>query len=64
MCYKNAQVQNHPTLKWGTCHNGKYMVASKLISNLNIDALPKPLKDLNVNLCRKQRKKEASGHIP
>jgi hypothetical protein len=26
MC-KNAQVQNNPTLKWGTCDNGKYVVA-------------------------------------
>jgi hypothetical protein len=29
-CAKNDQVQNNPTLKWGTCHNGKYMVASKI----------------------------------
>jgi hypothetical protein len=21
-CAKNDQVQNNPTLKWGTCHNG------------------------------------------
>jgi len=26
-CAKNAQVQNNPTLKWGTCDNGKYVVA-------------------------------------
>jgi hypothetical protein len=25
MCYKNAQAQNKPTVKWGTCYNGKYM---------------------------------------
>jgi len=24
-CAKNVQVQNNPTLKWGTCHNGKYV---------------------------------------
>jgi hypothetical protein len=29
-CAKNDQVQNNPTLKWGTCHNGKYVVASKI----------------------------------
>jgi hypothetical protein len=34
MCYKNvqknAQVQNNLTLKWGTCDNGKYVVAQKI----------------------------------
>jgi len=35
-CAKNAQVQNNPTLKWGTCHNIKYVIASKIISNPNI----------------------------
>ncbi len=29
-CAKNDQVQNNPTMKWGTCHNGKYVVASKI----------------------------------
>ncbi len=29
MC-KKFQVQNNPTLKWGTYHNGKYVVASKI----------------------------------
>jgi hypothetical protein len=24
-CAKNVQVQNNPTLKWGTYHNGKYV---------------------------------------
>ncbi len=40
MCYKNVQkfdkVQNNPTLKWGTCHNGKYVVASKINYYFNI----------------------------
>jgi hypothetical protein len=27
---KNDKVQNNPTLKWGTCHNGKYVVVSKI----------------------------------
>jgi len=27
---KNAQVQNYPTLKCGTCYNDKYLVASKI----------------------------------
>jgi hypothetical protein len=35
-CAKNAQVQNNPALKWGTCHNGEYAVASKIIIHLNI----------------------------
>jgi hypothetical protein len=25
ICAKNDQVQNNFTLKWGTCHNGKYV---------------------------------------
>ncbi len=29
-CAKNAQVQNNPSLKWGTCHISKYMVVSKI----------------------------------
>ncbi len=24
-CAKNVQVQNNPSLKWGTCHNVKYV---------------------------------------
>ncbi len=24
-CANNVQVQNNSTLKWGTCHNGKYV---------------------------------------
>jgi hypothetical protein len=26
---KNDQVQNNPTLKWGTCHNGKYWLLQR-----------------------------------
>jgi hypothetical protein len=29
-CAKNAQVQNNPTFKWGTCHNGTYVILSKI----------------------------------
>jgi hypothetical protein len=36
-CAKNAQVQNNPTLKKGTCHNGNICnLASKVIGHSNI----------------------------
>ncbi len=35
-CAKNAKVQNNPTLKWGTCCNGKYVIASKINCYINI----------------------------
>jgi len=36
-CAKNAQVQNNPNLKWGTCHTNKYVVTSKIIVTLNLE---------------------------
>jgi len=36
-CAKNAQIQNNPNLKWGTCHTNKYVVASKIIITLNLE---------------------------
>jgi hypothetical protein len=48
MCYKNAQVQNKLTIKWGTCHNGKWVVVSKINCYCNILS-PKQFSNQNVD---------------
>jgi hypothetical protein len=48
-CAENAQIQNNPTLKWGTHHNGKYVVASKINCYPNIEVQNNTLIKMRIN---------------